>query len=217
MKTPGQRSPNPGALPNTPRNGGINSALTASMHTANMETLRTVKTYKTAIGEAKRVFFDKKIHEIASSNKRPWDLMSWIKKKTLSSIETISYESQACNTLLSLWNALHCSYNSVADRPVNTNILNDIPQSNVIEWPPFSRQEFKDAIAKCSTSSMSGPDHVSWKHLKPIIANDKCLEKIVYIANACIVHETWPPQFKAATSVVIPKPNKKSYNTPKSF
>jgi len=105
----------------------------------------------------------------------------------------------------------------VADRPVNTNILNDIPQSNAIEWPPFSKQKFKDAIAKCSTSSTPGPDHVLWKHFKPIIADDKCLEKIVYIANACIVHETWPPQFKAATSIVIPKSNKEFYNTPKSF
>ena len=135
----------------------------------------------------------------------------------LPSIETISYEGQVCNTLPSLWNALHRSYNSAADRPVNTNILNDIPQSNTIEWPPFSKQEFKDAIAKCSTSSTPGPDHVSWKHLKSIITDDKCLEKIVHIANACIVHETWPPQFKAATSVIIPKPNKESYNTPKSF
>jgi len=35
--------------------------------------------------------------------------------------------------------------------------------------------------------------------------------------NAYIKFETWPAQFKTAMSVVIPKPNKASYNTPKSF
>jgi len=30
--------------------------------------------------QAKRQFFDNRIAEIASSNKRPWDLMSWVKQ-----------------------------------------------------------------------------------------------------------------------------------------
>jgi len=143
--------------------------------------------------------------------------MSWVKKKSLPSIETISYEGQPCNTLPSLWNALHHSYNSAANCPVNLDILNDIPQCNAIEWLPFSKQEFRDAIAKCSASSTPGPNHISWRHLKPIVADDKCLEKIVCIANACLEHKTWPPQFKTAISVIIPKPNKELYNSPKSF
>jgi len=175
------------------------------------------KSFKARIREAKRQFFEDKIHEIASSNKHPWDLMSWVKKKALLAISTITYEGQPCNTLPSLWNTLHNLYNSAANRPVNTDILNHAPQSSTIEWPPFSKQEFRDAIAKCSSSSTPGPDHVSWRHLKPVIADDICLERVVDIANACIKYETWPHQFKASISVVIPKPNKDSYNTPKSF
>jgi len=75
----------------------------------------------------KRKFFNNKIYEIASSNKRPWDLMSWVRKKSLSAIESILYENHPCNTLPDLWNALHNLYNSVENRPVNIRFLNKLP------------------------------------------------------------------------------------------
>ena len=165
----------------------------------------------------KRKFFDDKIYEIASSNKRPWNLMSWVRKKSLSAIESISYENRLCNTLPDLWNTLHKSYNLVENRLVNTRLLNELPQVDSIEWPPFSNQEFRDAIAKCSSSSTPGPDHVSWRHLKALTSHSTCLEKLVHIANACITLEYWPSHFKSANSVVIPKPNKMSHNILSSF
>ena len=103
----------------------------------------------------KRKFFNDKIHEITSSNKRPWDLMSWVRKKSLPAIESISYKNHLCNTLLDLWNALHNSYNSAENRPVNTRFFNELLQVNVIEWPPFSNQEFRDVIAKCKDLVMT--------------------------------------------------------------
>ena len=143
--------------------------------------------------------------------------MNWVKKKTLSAIKSITFKGQPCNSLPSLWNALHSSYNSAENHTINTRFLSKVPQCKAFEWPSFSRQKFKDTIAKCSSFSTPGPDHVSWRHLRPIINNDKCLKKIVCIANACIILEYWPSQFKEAKSVVIPKPNKDSYNTPKAF
>jgi len=95
--------------------------------------------------------------------------------------------------------------------------MEGINQCNVIEWPPFTYQEFKDAIAKYLTSSAPGPNHVIWRHLKPLIQDRACLSKIVNIANAYITVSYWPDQFKEATLVIIPKPNKDAYNTPKSF
>ena len=142
--------------------------------------------------------------------------MNWV-KKNLPTIESILYEGQSCNTLPDLWHALHSSYNSADNRFINTSFLNETPQANQILWPPFSKQEFKDAIAKCSSSSTPGPDHISWRHLKSLITNDRCLLKIVQIANACIDLEFWLSHFKSSNTVVIPKPNKNNYNSPKSF
>ena len=143
--------------------------------------------------------------------------MNWVKKRTLPAIKTITYEERPCNMLPSLWNALYCSYNSATNQLVNLTIFNDLPKCDNIDWPPFSEQEVRNAIAKCSSLSTPGPDHISWRHLKPIVANNECLGKIVTIANTCIKYETWPTQFKTAILVVIPKPNKASYNMPKSF
>jgi len=127
--------------------------------------------FKSNTRKAKREFFDNKIYKIASSNKRPWDLMNWVKRKTLPTIESILYEDQPCNMLPELWHALHSSYNSAENRPINVSFLNKIPQADQIQWLSFSKQEFKDAIAKCSSLSTPGPDHISWRHLKSLITN----------------------------------------------
>jgi len=179
--------------------------------------IKSWKAFKSAVRNAKRTFFDQKIQEIVLFNKRLWDLMNWIRKKNLPAIEAIYYKGQPCNNLPSLWNALHSSYNSAENRPINTRFLEGINQCNNIDWPPFTGQEFIDAIAKCSNSSAPGPDHVIWRHLKPLTSDKVCLSKIINIANTCITVGFWPDQFKELMLVIIPKPNKASYNVPKAF
>ena len=44
-----------------------------------------------------------------------------------------------------------------------------------------------------------------------------CLSKIINIADACISLSYWPNYFKVSTTIVIPKPNKSSYDSPKAF
>ena len=44
-----------------------------------------------------------------------------------------------------------------------------------------------------------------------------CLKNIINIANACLELGYWPSYFKMSTTVVIPKLNKLSYDSPKSF
>ena len=64
---------------------------------------------------------------------------------------------------------------------------------------------------------MSRPDWISWKHLKVVIKNEKCLNNIINIANTCINLNHWPSHFKMLTSIIIPKPNKVLYDFPKMF
>jgi len=61
--------------------------------------LKHWKEFKSVVCTVKREFFDNKIHEIASSNKRSWDLISWVRRKSLPAIESISYENCPYNTL----------------------------------------------------------------------------------------------------------------------
>ena len=44
-----------------------------------------------------------------------------------------------------------------------------------------------------------------------------CLKKIINIADVCFELGHWHLHFKVFTSIIIPKPNKESYNSSKAF
>jgi hypothetical protein len=77
----------------------------------------------------KRAFFNEKIEEIASLNRRPWNLMSWVKARKLPAIDMICYEGSPCETPTQLWNGLQSMYNSAVDRPISAVIDDYIPVS----------------------------------------------------------------------------------------
>ena len=47
--------------------------------------------------------------------------------------------------------------------------------------------------------------------------DDDCITNIIKIANVCIDLGYWPNHFKILSTVIIPKPNKLSYDSPKLF
>ena len=47
--------------------------------------------------------------------------------------------------------------------------------------------------------------------------DDDCITNVIKIANACIDLKYWPNDFKISSMVIIPKPNKLLYDSPKSF
>ncbi|PPQ94560.1 hypothetical protein CVT25_012313, partial [Psilocybe cyanescens] len=65
------------------------------------------KLYRKAVKNAKRVFFDSTITEISITNKRTWDLMSWVQQRKLPPCEAIQYQGPSCHALPQLWDALH--------------------------------------------------------------------------------------------------------------
>ena len=87
----------------------------------------------------------------------------------------------------------------------------------VLEWKLFLKEEFKNAISKYNNFSAPGSNKILWKILKQIINFNDCLVSIINITNACIKLGYLPLHFKSSTSIIIPKPNKSSYDSPKLF
>src|SRR5215510_3842487 len=174
--------------------------------------------FKREVREAKCKFFEGRINEIASSNKRPWDLMDWVKQRELPPSESLEYQGHACNSLPQLWEALHGTYNSASGRVPTIDVLDPLPDAPVREWIEFSTKEMEEALRACSSRSAPGPDHVGWGHLKGVVfGSDKARDHLLALANACLRVGYWPEYFKASNLVIIPKPGKPSYSTPKSF
>jgi len=65
--------------------------------------------------------------------------------------------------------------------------------------------------------SALGPNKLSWHHLKFIVNQDEYLANIINIANACFNLGHWPNYFKYSSTIIIPKPNKTSYDQAKLF
>jgi len=143
--------------------------------------------------------------------------MNWVNKRKLPAIEAIKHNRQQCHDIDNLWNTLYSTFNTALYCQVDIEVLDEIIDKPTSYWPPFSKEEFRITIANYNNASTPGPDKLSWSHLKIILKNDKCLNSIISIANTCIELGYWPSHFKRSMTVVIPKPNKKSYDSLKSF
>ena len=143
--------------------------------------------------------------------------MNWVNKCKLPTIEAIKYNNNLCLSLNSLWTTLHSSFNTALHRQVDINILDEIGNKQVTTWAPFSKEEFKIVINSCNNSSTPGLDKLSWNHLKSVLKHNDWLSNIITIANAYINLEYSPNHFKKSLTVIISKPNKSLYDSPKSF
>ncbi|KXN89369.1 hypothetical protein AN958_05702 [Leucoagaricus sp. SymC.cos] len=166
---------------------------------------------------AKRLFFDAHIQEIAVENQRPWNLMAWVKPHQLLPCEAILHRGESCHDIDALWRALDQTYNAVSEWPCDVMVLEELSLLVEQDWVPFSALEVKETLSACSSHSSPSPDHVMWVHLKELLLDDAVVRKFLSLANACLMVGYWPSYFKESVLVIIPKPGKLSYSTPKSF
>jgi len=97
------------------------------------------------------------------------------------------------------------------------SLLEEIPSKPNTIWKLFSKEEFISSIKKCNNSLTPKPDKLLWRHLKRIVKEAVCLRKFINIADTYIDLGHWPLYFKVSTSIIISKPNKELYNSPKTF
>jgi hypothetical protein len=79
---------------------------------------------KHTIWKTKRNHFDKKIKQMASDNKQPWDLMPWARERKLPATEAIlNNQGKLCNDTDMLFKTLHSTYNSTGNCEVNLDCM----------------------------------------------------------------------------------------------
>ena len=143
--------------------------------------------------------------------------MNQINRRKLPATKAINHNGSSCLSPESLWDALHKTFNTALHRQVDLNILNEIDCKPTSQWFSFSKEEFKQAISKYNNSSVLEPNKLSWCYLKFIVNQDKCLANIINIANAYFNLGHQPNYFKYSSTIIIPKPNKTSYDQAKLF
>ena len=63
------------------------------------------RAFRNVTRQTKRVFFDRRVNEIAETNSRPWDLMGWIQQRKLPPCEAIRYRDEPCHPFRCLMRA----------------------------------------------------------------------------------------------------------------
>ena len=129
----------------------------------------------------------------------------------------IKYNDRPYHEISDLWHTLYSSFNTAQDYCVDKEILEEIPQFAPSSWYPFLEVKFTSSITKCNKLSALGPNKLAWRHLKYILQDNMYLKNVINITNACIKFGYQSSHFKTSTTVVIPKPNKLSYDSLKSF
>ena len=202
---------------NTPRAGGMRNVIKCCVITGHQEILKIEKSSRIRLNLPSNLSSISKFKRLSNKKWWPWKLMSWVNKCKLPAIEAIKYNNQLCFNIDDLWNAFHSIFNMALHYQVDINILDEINNKLTSSWALFLKEEFKIAIANCNNISAPSPDKLLWSHLKIVLKDEKCLNNIISIANACIELGFWPSHFKRFTTVVISKLNKKTYDSPKSF
>ncbi|KAF5314437.1 hypothetical protein D9619_011854 [Psilocybe cf. subviscida] len=170
--------------------------------------------FRRTVKEAKCMFFNAQIAEIAVKSKRRWNLMNWVQQHKLPLCKAIQYQGQPCHEMSALWDALHGTYNAASGRVCDMTVLDPLPNAPTRGWAPFSLQELNDSLSSCSNRSAPGPDHIGWSHLKLLVKDTHCVRVLLLLANASLRVGHWPATFKESLSVIIPKPGKPSYSAP---
>ena len=67
---------------------------------------------------------------------------------------------------------LYSFFNTAQHHHIEEDILEEINSALLLSWTSFSEEEFTRAITKYNNSSTSGPNRLSWSHLKYVLKDN---------------------------------------------
>ena len=98
--------------------------------------------------------------------------------------------------------------------PTQPFVPSDEPHTQRVS-PPLTTDEINYAITHCKTKSTPGPSGINYTAVKWMW--DAFPETLTHLYSACIETRHYPTPFKHSITSVVPKPNKKDYQTPSAY
>jgi hypothetical protein len=100
-------------------------------------------------------------------------------------------------------------------RPPDDSPIHFVYPKPICDFDPINRDQIKRQLARLKPYKAPGPDSI------PNIVLTKCTnaitDRLYYIYKAILEHSTYYAQWKLSTTVVLRKPGKPHYNTPKAY
>ncbi|KAI0681928.1 hypothetical protein BC835DRAFT_1301198, partial [Cytidiella melzeri] len=123
------------------------------------------KQMRGAVWRAKPTFFDNVIDKTNKS--RIWDLVERTKPRRMTTTTGLTdHEGKPIDEPDKVSDSFQEQFTLTNPRQVDMLLLDEIPQQQECDFPPFSKLEVQEVLADTSSFSTPGPDHASWFWLK---------------------------------------------------
>ena len=99
--------------------------------------------------------------------------------------------------------------------PANLTDIRGYKYKATSKWKPITQNEIRKAIRATPPDKAPGPDKIPNRILK--LACQQIVSLLATVFNASLQLQYCPQAFKESTTVVLQKPGKDDYSTPKSY
>ena len=169
--------------------------------------------FKNTVRRAQREFFQKRLKRMTA----PWEGVSWTKARRPPTYSIVKDSNTPVSSIDHLWDVFNRQFNFSQASPVDWDFVNNIPARDERAFPPISTYEVKTTLQSTINTSAPGTDHVTWRHLKILLSDYEVATAITTLYNRIIDEGIWPSPLKESLSIIIPKPGKSDYSTPKAY
>ena len=169
--------------------------------------------FKNTVRRAQREFFKKRLKRMAA----PWEGVSWTKPQRPPAYSIVKDSGSPVSSIDHLWDVFDRQFNFSQAAPVDWDFINSIPAQDERAFPPISIYKIKTTLQTTINTSAPGTDHVTWRHLKIMLSDYNIAAAVTTLYNHIIDEGIWLAPLKESLSVIIPKPGKSNYSTPKAY